>query len=152
MLALFEMARSRAAVLAAVQGLLPGSAEQPLEPGKWSARQMVLHLAFWDAEYLAALDDALNGTDPPWAYYTAVQDAAHNATGLAPLDHLNWDEALRLLHTRRAALLEAVEVLPAEPETRWAEPNALGLLLRAIGRHDRHHADIIKRWRSRSGV
>ena len=148
MLVLFEMARGRTAVLAAIQGLVPGSAERPFAPGKWNVRQHVLHLAYWDREFMQAIDDARCGVLPAWSSNTVEQEDRVNADALDRLDHLNWDEALRLLHGWRLELLETVENIPEEPAAVWSDQHALGRLLRGLVWHDRHHADAIKRWRS----
>jgi uncharacterized damage-inducible protein DinB len=148
MLVLFEIARGRTAVLAAIQGLVPGSAERPFAPGKWNVRQHVLHLAYWDREFMQAIDDAWRGVLPGWSSNTVEQEDQVNAAALDRLNHLNWDEALRLLHGWRLELLETVEDIPEEPAVVWSDQHALGRLLRGLVWHDRHHADAIKRWRS----
>src|SRR5437899_2735319 len=43
-LLLFELVRARTAFTASVQGMVAGSAERPLGPGKWNAREIVLRL------------------------------------------------------------------------------------------------------------
>mgnify|MGYP003694153951 CR=1 FL=1 len=47
-LVMFEIVRARAAVLGAIQGLTAGSANQPMDGGKWSVRETVLHLVTRD--------------------------------------------------------------------------------------------------------
>jgi uncharacterized damage-inducible protein DinB len=146
---LFEMARARTAVLAAIQGLVPGSAEQPHAEGKWNTRQHVLHLAHCDQVYAADIELALRGVTPAAATYTKEDDDRVNAEALERLNHLSWDEALRLLHTARQRLLEALETV-AEDAGVWTPPHMFGRILRSAALHDRHHADVIKRWRTES--
>ena len=147
---LFEMARARTAVLAAVQGLLPGSAEQPHAAGKWNTRQHVLHLASCDEVARVDLDPAERGELPPGAFHTQEDDDRVNAGTLERLGHLPWDEALRMLHAARRQLLERVEALdPSAPY--WADAaHIVCRILSSVALHDRHHADAIKRWRTES--
>ncbi len=143
---LFDMARARTALLAAIQGLLPGSAERPHADGKWNTRQYVLHLAYWDQVFAADIEPALRGVAPGWAANEPAADDRLNAAALEQMDHLTWDEALRLLHGARKHLLATIEGLP-EAAAIWEENHPLGGILRSVARHDRHHADAIKRWR-----
>lgn len=147
---LFELARARTAVIAAVQGLLPGSAERPHAEGKWNTRQHVLHLVYCDQVYVADLDPAERGELPPAASHGKADDDRVNAETLARLDHVPWDDALRMLHDARKKLLERIEALDPGAAY-WAdETHILHRILRSAALHDRHHADAIKRWRTES--
>jgi hypothetical protein len=48
--------------------------------------------------------------------------------------------------------MEAVESIPEQPETVWAEDHPLGWMFQRLPGHDLHHADIIKRWRTGPGA
>jgi hypothetical protein len=148
---LFEMARARTAVLAAVQGMVPGSAERPLAEGKWNTRQHVLHLAYCEQVYAPDLLIALRGETPAAASYTKEDDDQMNAEALARMNPMTWDEALRLLHTARLQLLETIETLPVD-EVLWTGTHMIARILRSAALHDRHHAEAIKRWRSESNT
>jgi hypothetical protein len=150
-IALFEMERARIAVFAAIQGLTAGSADQPVAPGKWSPRRIVLHLAFWDREILHKYVEPAAARNHRAQIRRAELDAI-NAGGLAPLDHLDWDAAKRLLQTTREQLWEAFESIPAEPAETWSPAHAVGELVEELVKHDRHHAEIIKRWRADAGA
>lgn len=146
---LFEMARARTAVLAAVQGLVPGSAEQPHAEGKRNTRQHVLHLIYCDQLYATDVELALNGVVPAAASHTREDDDRINAEVIPRMDHIPWDEALRMLHAARHRLLEIVETVP-EDSGAWTLPHMFARILRSAALHDRHHADAIKRWRAES--
>jgi uncharacterized damage-inducible protein DinB len=143
-LLLFELARARASVQAAVQGLAGGSAERPLAPGKWTVREVALHLVARDEARLAEFDALAAGTPASWAGLDHAAMAPINAAHLEALRDLDWDRALRRLHTTRDALLARILALPAEPESRWLPDHALGRALHALVEHDRHHAAQIK--------
>ena len=148
-LVLFELIRARAALHAALQGLVPGQAGAPMGAGKWSIRETVLHLITRDQARLRELEAALRGLTPSWKGADDARMGAINAELLAPITRLEWEEALRLLQLTRLQLIEAVESVPEESAEVWADEHPFGWMLRVLPAHDRHHADIIKRWRAR---
>lgn len=145
---LFELVRARAAVLSAVQGLSGAATSEPLTAGKWSAREMLLHLVTRDQARLREMEAALRGVTPSWKGADDDRMHAINAELLEPLRRLDWDETLRLLHRTRQELMEAVESVPDEPAEPWSAEHPFGWMLHALPPHDRHHAEIIKRWRA----
>jgi uncharacterized damage-inducible protein DinB len=150
-LLLFELLRARTRVHAALQGLSSGTAEVRPGVGKWSIREVVLHLHAWDLEVERVLEPAFRGTPPPWMHYRAGRMNRFNEEQLAPLRDLPWEEALRRLHTGRDLLLEAVESLPEEPATPWTKRHPLGRMLAVFPHHDHHHAEAIKSLREVAG-
>lgn len=149
-LALFELVRARVALAAAIQGMDARSAETPTAPGKWSPREMVLHLAFWDREVLPHVEPAWreNRRFP----MTFEQILARNPEGLDELRHHDWDSARRLLQASRERLVETLQSIPDEPAGMWTPEHALGALLGHLARHDRHHAEAIKAARAAGGA
>jgi len=148
----FHLIKSRAQVLAALQGLVAGVAEQPLGEGKWNIREIVLHLCCRDRARLREFEAALRGTPLSWQGVDDRAMARLNAADLEPLLHLAWDEALRLLHSTRQSLMEAIEGVPEEPAEVWSPDHPFGGMLHALPPHDQHHAEIVKRWRAESGA
>ena len=139
------------AVSAAIQGMTAGVANRPIAPGKWSVRQMVLHLAFWDREILARyLEPAAARGQRAKIPHDELETM--NAAGLAALEHHDWEEARRLLQAARERLWDALESIPAEPAGTWLPDHAVGDLIEELTTHDRHHAETIKRWREQSGA
>jgi uncharacterized damage-inducible protein DinB len=151
-LLLFELMRARTAVLAAIQGLTPGSAEKPIGKGNWSVREIVLHLVTCDRIRLREMEAVLRGVKASWADISADEQNALNERDLAELRHLSWDEALRLLHTTRQELIEDLESLPEDPVEVWSRPHPFGWMMQRLPAHDRHHADAIKAWRDMAGA
>jgi hypothetical protein len=150
-LALFGLERARVAVHAAIQGLTPGAAERPIAEGKWSPRQMVLHLAFWDREIMIKYLEAAAARNQR-ADIRRSRLEAMNRAGLATLEQHDWETARRLLQTTHEDLWDALDSIPAEPEDVWSPEHAVGELVREVTNHDRHHADVIKRWRAEAKV
>lgn len=144
-LLLFDIERARVAVLAAIQGIGGGTAMQPTAPGKWSIHEIVLHLAVRDRIRLDEFDSMLAGKAASWAHVTdTAEQAAENEAGLAPLRDMTWDDAVRLLMTTRAELLERLQSVPAEPAKVWSESHPFGAMMHRLPGHDRGHAEAIK--------
>ena len=143
--------RARATFLSSVQGLVGGTSD-PIAPGKWSPREIVLHVVTRDLVRLRELESTLRGVAASWRSTPESDWARLNEENLAPLRHHDWDEALRLLHRTRQQLIEELESVPEEPSERWSPDHAFGAMLAGLPPHDRHHADQIKRWRATRGA
>ena len=144
---LFELARARAAVKAAIQGLSIASAGRPIARGKWSPLEIVLHLGERDRVRLEEFHRTLNGQPRSWAGISDAEQAAVNEQHLAPLRALTWDSAVRRLDSLREQLLLRLHEVPALPDDVWQRGHAFADMLWGLPEHDRHHADQIKRAR-----
>jgi hypothetical protein len=145
---MFELLRARTQVMAALQGLSAGSGEQRLAPGKWTVREVVLHLVARDRARLREMEAALLGRRGSWMGQNDAANAVMNETDLAPLRHHDWDQALRLLQSTRMQLMEALEAVPDEPAGVWLDTHPFGEMLHRLPSHDRHHAEALKHWRA----
>ena len=143
-LLLFEINRARVTVVAAIQGLGAGTASRPVAEGKWTAHEIVLHLAVRDRVRLDEFQSLLAGNPASWAGLSDAEQAQANEAHLAPLRDLTWDEAVRLLATTRAELLAALQAVPAEPAEVWATAHPFGASMGRLPHHDRGHAESIK--------
>ncbi|MGH7731143.1 MAG: DinB family protein, partial [Candidatus Eiseniibacteriota bacterium] len=149
---MFRMVKARASVLASVQGMSAATAERPLAEGKWNTRETILHLVNRDQARLREMEAALRGVRPSWDGLDPARQVDVNEADLAPLRHVGWEDAKRLLLTTRQHLMEAVESIPEEPAEVWHEAHPLGWMFQRLPAHDLHHADIIKRWRTEQGA
>ncbi len=141
---LFELARARAAVKAAIQGLTGASALQSTAPGKWSSFEIVLHLSERDRVRLDEFDRTLAGEPRSWVGMHDPEMGPVNESHLAPLRAHTWDEAVRRMDSLREELLARLEALPAEPDHVWKQGHAFGDMMWGLPEHDRHHAMQIK--------
>ncbi|MBI5168161.1 MAG: DinB family protein [Candidatus Eisenbacteria bacterium] len=141
---LFEMQRARVAVMASIQGLTAATADRPRAPGKWSVREIVLHLIVRDRVRLDEFAPVLGGRAPSWTGLDENAMARVNELHLGPLRPLSWDEAVRLLQATREQLIAALVSVPSHPPELWTESHPFGAMLHALPRHDRHHAEQIK--------
>ncbi len=143
-LMLFDLQRARTAVQAALKGLSGGSGERPLGPGRWTVRELVLHLAARDQARLDEFDAVLAGANPSWKGVEGEAMAKVNESHLAPWRGLSWDEALGRMQVLRDRLVTALLAVPAEPAERWTAAHPFGAMLLALVAHDRHHAEQVK--------
>jgi len=148
----FRLLKARAQVLAALQGLIAGVAEQPIGEGKWNTREIVLHLCCRDRARLREFEAALRGVQVSWRGLDDEEVARINAADIQAISLLAWDEALRLLHSTRQSLMEAIEGVPEEPAGVWSPDHPFGWMLHELPPHDQHHAEIIKQWRAEAGA
>jgi hypothetical protein len=148
----FRLIKARARVLAALQGMIAGTAEQPLGEGKWNTREIVLHLCCRDRVRLREFESALRGVEVSWRNLDDRAMEKVNADHLQPISHLAWDEALRLLQSTRQSLMDAIEGVPEEPAEVWSPEHPFGWMLQGLPEHDQHHAEIIKKWRAEIGA
>jgi hypothetical protein len=49
-------------------------------------------------------------------------------------------------------LMDALEAISEEPDDVWRQSHPFGAMLADLAENDRHHADIIKRWRLEGSV
>jgi len=145
-LALFDLVRARVELSAAVQGMTAASAEVPIADGKWSPRQVVLHVYYWDREMLPWVEKTYQrGIRPP---HTMDDILAENESSQRELAGHDWETAKRMLQQAREALIEALQSLPEEPAEIWTSEHPLGWLVRILSKHDRHHAGRLKQARA----
>jgi DinB superfamily len=149
---ILDLVRARVAVQGALQGLQPPTVEQRPASGSWTVRDHALHLCHWDAEVSRALESALHGIPPSWADFAADETDQFNHSGVEGLRQLSWDDVRRLLLSSRMALMEALESISEESDQPWQPSHPFGAMLKDLADNDRHHADIIKRWRLERGV
>jgi len=149
---IFQLMRARAALLTAIHGLSAEAAERPYAEGKWSTREIVLHLVLRDRARLREMEGALLGTRASWENYSKEEMDRHNAEGLAELGDPSWDQAVELLSLTRGELLDEIESVPEEPSEVWAQEHAFGWMLYGLPKHDLHHAEVIQRWRAENGA
>jgi hypothetical protein len=128
--------------------MAPATAERPVAPGKWSPKEIVLHVSERDRVRLDVFDAALAGRPVPWADHDDAAMAAENEAHLAPLRSLSWEETIRRLHRMREVFLARLEAVPAEPAETWSEGHAFGAMLRMLPPHDRKHAEQIRKART----
>jgi hypothetical protein len=123
------MTRSRAETLALVRRLPADALRRPRTPNAWSVRDVLVHIAAWEAEGARRLGLIARGHGERILWYdTTAELDAFNARAVRGARHLGPGAVLRRLAAARDRLLAALGRLPtsaladpghALPVTRW---------------------------------
>lgn len=153
-----ENERARAELLDALDAL---SAEQRVTgwsgPEAWSAKDILAHIARWQAGWAAALDLVASGERPAIPEFEPnrddpdAADNAFNAESVARSAGLSWEQVLGTLRDARERHNEAIRGLAVLDPDRYAEGRT-PYRLAAAAEHDREHAQAILAWRGEQGV
>lgn len=132
----------RDAIFSACRDLTRETWEAPIAPGKWNPRQIVAHLAFWDAWTISEIPVRM--LDPERRLGAGEDVNAANAKAVAAAELLDADTTLGEFLDGRAQLLSAVGTVPEAPASVWTAAHAIGRLLADFPEHDLHHAEQIR--------
>ena len=134
----------RERLLAVIGGTSAALSREPLGDGEWSARGIVAHRLFWEAEEREALEEYLSGQTPRLLEFPVERIDATNASAVAALSSREWDAlqgALRRLRERSRTLVERI------PDEDLNTPgNAARILLGVALEHDREHRRELETW------
>lgn len=129
----------------AYAGLSEPELLQPGVTGRWSVRDIIAHVTWWEEEALAHLPGILEGRKPPRYSVTYGGIDAFNVLMTERKKHLSLGEVLREqqeVHGRLIALIEQAPEDQITGESRWRHR----LRLDTYGHYPRH-ARAIKAWR-----
>jgi hypothetical protein len=112
--AIRRMTRSRAETLALVRRIPADALRRPLTPTDWSVRDILVHIAAWEAEGARrlALIARRRGDRIVW-YDTTAELDAFNGRVVRAARRLDLGAVLRRLAAARARLLRGLRRLPA---------------------------------------
>src|SRR5215213_2197789 len=148
--ALAELGRTRAALLAAIDGLDETALDRKGSVGDWSIKNVLAHIAAWEAWVVEALPARMtSGTTPEDFRQRAEDEDRFNAEEVAEREELTPDEQLMELERTRAELLAYLRSLDAaalerkQPWDSWAG-TLPEYLLKALRDHEAEHAEVLK--------
>src|SRR5262245_44297544 len=143
------MTRSRAQTLALVERIPADAFRQPRTQGAWSVRDVLVHIAAWEAEGTRRLALIARGRGDRIVWYdTAAELDAFNARVIRAGHRLSRRVILHRLAVARTRLVAALRRLPpsaladpdhALPVTRWLQEFAWT--------HETEHRGAIRAWR-----
>lgn len=127
-----------------LQGMDDSSWSTPLQEGKWSVREIIAHLLFWDRKVRdEMLPDMVEGADLKFENIQQVNDAA-----AAYAQTVDRQELIEELVQTRSKLAEAFTE-KFDPELRFKLEGHLvgfqGFLDDFVG-HDKHHRKQVDEW------
>jgi hypothetical protein len=148
--AIDQLSRTRADLLAAIDGLDEAALDRKGALGEWSIKNMLAHIAAWEAWVVQALPARLaNGTTSPDLAQRAADEDASNAEEVAEREELTPDEQLMELERTRAELLTLARGLDTatlarrQPWDTW--PGTLPeYLLAALRDHEAEHLEALR--------
>jgi hypothetical protein len=123
------MTRSRAETLALVRSIPAAALRQPRAQAAWSVRDVLVHIAAWEAEGARRLAQIARGDGDRIVWYdTTAELDAFNARVVRAARRLGPGTVLRRLSAARGRLVAGLRRLPASaladpahalPVTRW---------------------------------
>jgi hypothetical protein len=140
-----ELSRTRAALLDAIAGLDEQALERKGVVSDWSIKNVLAHIAAWEARVVQALPARLaTGTTPPDMQARQVDEDASKAVEVAEREELTPSEQLMELERTREALLTYLRGLDAAT---WERRNPWGTwqgtlaeyLRMALTEHEQEH-------------
>lgn len=148
------MTRSRAATLTLIRQLPSAMLQEPRTQGAWSVRDVLVHIAAWEAEGARRLVLIARGRGDRIVWYdTPTELDAFNARVVRAASGRGLRPVLRRLAATRARLVAALRRLPpaalgdpahALPVTRWLREFAWT--------HEAEHRRAIRAWRRTAGA
>jgi hypothetical protein len=107
-----DLKKSHVEILEAIENLKEEEISRRETIGKWSVRDVILHIAMWDGEVLKALAVWRLGHDYDWSY--AKDYLRFNDFWLDVAGHLSVGQVLRLFNLIHSALVTEVAAIPDE--------------------------------------
>jgi hypothetical protein len=98
-----DLAKMQADVLESIDNLSAEELNRPNTIGKWSARDVLLHMAMWDGEALKAFAVWRTGHDYDWTYadgYLKINACWHEITG-----KMSEKQVIQMYNLLRGALI-----------------------------------------------
>jgi len=148
--AIEQLNATRAALLETIERIDHAALDRKGVLGAWSVKNMLAHIAAWEAWVVQALPARLvSGTTPPDLAQRLVDEDASNAEEVAEREELTPDEQLMELERNRAELLAFVRGLDEATATRpnpWDTwPRTLPeYLLNALRDHEAAHVEELR--------
>jgi hypothetical protein len=140
-----DLRKTHQEILAAIEGLTPEQLTAPNSFGRWSAREVMLHLAMWAGECLKAISVWKTGHSYDWDY--ATDYLAFNDFWIKTCHHLSLGQVTQMLNIHYLSLTNE---LAGIDENIWQKRGGCPKWLSeiAIG-HSREHIDRLHEYRNR---
>lgn len=151
-----RLRRSRHALLSSLQGLTEEDLLKPNAVNHWSLRELLAHLASWDAEAVRVAQANAMQDDPKFAYSISTYNdfATWNAEQIALRANQTLEQTLREVNTARSDLMQALDgmtdpVLRRAKKTPWGRVVSSYDLIATQIEHDEEHLKHILSFRKK---
>jgi hypothetical protein len=130
-----------------IEGLTAEELNRPDTIGKWSARDVILHLAMWDGEALKALAVWRTGHEYDWAY--AKDYLKFNEFWIGNFRHLGSSQVIQMFNLVRNALIADSS---AVSEDIWSRRGGVPRwIYDVVIDHTKHHLERLRAYRKSLG-
>ncbi len=107
-----DLNKSRTNLLESIDGLTEEEMIRESTIGKWSARDVVLHVAMWEGEVLKLFAIWRTGNEIDFSY--AKEYLKFNELWYESMKHLSYEQVLKLYNATHEALIMDVSAVPAD--------------------------------------
>jgi len=146
--------RSRERLLRAIEGLEASQLTQPGAVGIWSVKDVLAHLAMWEAQTVTLLYQVRQGMKPTTLHLKTFDNDQQNAQWYEQAKDRPWEQVwadfqgVRVQTLRR---LDAFDDHELSSPTRfpWLGKSLASLIYEWIIQHEEDHAADLEAWRRR---
>jgi hypothetical protein len=140
-----DVKATQANALKAIEGLTSSQLTSPEAIGKWSAKDVILHIAMWTGECLKGFAIWKTGHDFDWDY--AREYLSFNDFWVKSCAHLNPEQTIQMLNLNYLALANE---LAAIPDGIWKSRGGVPNWLKGIAVvHAQKHIDKLADYRNK---
>ena len=129
-------------LMAPLKELPPELMDEPIDDGKWSVKQLIIHLIYWDTLVVGALEALYAGDEFDWSPYGEPDEL--NKEIIADKQDTPYSRVTMEFQIVHSTLMAAIERIPEE---RFGENGDLPewLVVRVPG-HYEQHIETIESW------
>jgi len=143
----YWIGEERTRLLNAVDGLTEDQAREPMQPGDWSAHDVLAHRLFWERSEVEAIGQYLLGKRIELLDFPVKRVDGANRGAVQTLRSQPTEQIIRELAITRAALQQFLDRIR---DDELDDPgNDARTILGIALEHDREHAAQINEWRRR---
>jgi hypothetical protein len=140
-----EIVKTHKDILASIENLTPEQLTKADSFGRWSAREVMLHLAMWTGECVKAFSVWKTGHGYDWDY--ASDYLAYNDFWIKTSQHLSLDQVIQMMNLNFNSLANDAAGVPPEM---WEKHGGVPKWLTEIAiSHSREHIDKLNDYRTR---
>jgi hypothetical protein len=116
--------------------------DEPIAEGKWSVKQMILHLAYWDIIVVRALEALFQDSEFDWSQFEEADN--FNATVIEGRQHESYRRIATEFQIVHGTIIAAVERIPLE---KFGDSGELpDWLTHRVPDHYMLHVPIVETW------
>ena len=127
----------RERLLAALEAVDPGRRDERIGDSGWTAREILAHRLFWEAQEREAFEQYANGREPELLRFPVERIDAANAAAVESLRGREWRSLQRALGRLRVSSESLVSQVPDGDLEQQRNPARI--LLGVALEHDREH-------------